>query len=39
MNLIIKTAKDVNKKARRLWLPNIPEVILLDNLEKKYDLE
>lgn len=37
MNLIIKTAKDVNKKARRLWLPNIPEVILLDNLEKKYD--
>ena len=38
MDLIINLAKDVGKQAKRLWLPNIPETILVDELEKKYNL-
>ena len=33
---IIDIANKVGKKARRLWLENIPETILVDNLEKQY---
>ncbi|MBQ9011841.1 MAG: type VII secretion protein EssC, partial [Bacilli bacterium] len=36
MKLIIDVSNKVNKKARRLWLSNIPETILVDNLENKY---
>ena len=37
MKLIIDTANKLNEKSRRLWLPNIPETILVDDLEKKYN--
>lgn len=36
---IIEVAKSVNKKAARLWLENIPPIILVDNLIKKYDVK
>ena len=38
MNSIIETAKKVNKKARRLWLQDIDELILVNALEKKYNV-
>ena len=37
MQLIIDTSNKIQKKSRRLWLPNIPEVIIADDLEKKYN--
>ena len=37
MKLIIDTANKTNQKSKRLWLPNIPETILVDDLEKKYN--
>ena len=37
MNSIIESAEKVNKKARRLWLENIPNIILIENIEKKYN--
>ena len=39
MQLIIDTANKLNKKSKRLWLPNIPEIILVDDLEKKYNFK
>ena len=39
MKEIINVASQTNKKARRLWLENIPETILIDELEKKYQVE
>ena len=39
LKLIIDTANRANKKAKRLWLENIPEVILEDEIEKKYNFE
>ena len=36
MNEIINAAKQSNKFARTLWLDNIPEIITIDNIEKKY---
>lgn len=38
LNEIINVSNMVNKKARRLWLENIPETILVDNIEKKYNV-
>ena len=38
MNSIIKTAEITNKKARRLWLENIPEIILEEDLRTKYQV-
>ena len=34
---IIDTANKTSKKSKRLWLSNIPETILIDNLETKYN--
>lgn len=39
LNNIIEVSNKVGKKAQRLWLPNIDEVILVDNLIKKYNYE
>lgn len=39
MNNIIEVSKVTNKKANRLWLDNIPEIILVDNLIKKYNIK
>ncbi len=38
LNEIINVSKTVNKKARKLWLENIPETILVDEIEKKYNV-
>ena len=38
MNSIIEVARRENKKARRLWLENIPDIILEKDLEKKYNV-
>ena len=38
MNEIIKISTEQNKKARRLWLENIPETILVDDVEKRYQV-
>ena len=35
---IIDVAETIGKKSKRLWLDNIPNIILLDDLEKKYNL-
>ena len=35
---IIQIANSVNKKAKRLWLPNIPAIITEDALRKKYNV-
>ncbi|MGN1371406.1 MAG: type VII secretion protein EssC [Candidatus Coprovivens sp.] len=35
---IIEVADMTNKKAKRLWLPSLPPVILLENLIKKYKI-
>ena len=37
MKLIIEISDKIGKKTRRLWLDNIPGVILVDNLERKYN--
>ena len=39
MKAIIDIANLVNKKSRRLWLENIPEIILEEQLEKKYNIK
>ena len=36
LKTIIETSKRVNKVSKRLWLDNIPDIILIDDLEKKY---
>ena len=38
MGEIINAAKQMNKKARTLWLDNIPEIITIENTEKKYNI-
>lgn len=38
LNEIINVSKTVNKRARKLWLENIPEIILADDIEKKYNV-
>lgn len=38
MNSIIQIANQLSKKAKRLWLDNIPDIILVDNLIKKYNV-
>lgn len=38
MKNIIEVSNSVNKKARKLWLDNIPPIILVDDLYKKYNL-
>lgn len=38
MKNIIEISNKINKRTRRLWLDNIPAIILVDNLEKKYNL-
>ena len=38
MNNIIEVSNMTNKKARKLWLDNIPEVILVSDLEEKYQI-
>jgi len=38
MRSIIGVSKDANKKARKLWLDNIPEIILVNDLEQKYSI-
>lgn len=39
IKLIIDVANKENLKTNRLWLDNIPNVILIDNLENKYNLQ
>ena len=39
MKEIIKVANETNKFAKRLWLENIPAVITIDNIEKKYNYQ
>lgn len=39
LDLIIDVAKQTNKKAMRLWLENIPEIILESNLRIKYQIQ
>ena len=39
MNEIIETSKKVNKKAKRLWLENIPEEITVEEIIKKYNYD
>lgn len=38
MEAIIQVANSVSKKAKRLWLENIPPIIISDELEKKYSV-
>ena len=37
MNSIINVSNHVGKKARKLWLDNIPPIITIGNLESKYN--
>ncbi len=39
LNFIVETAKIDNKKARKLWLDNIPSIIVVDDLNEKYQIE
>ena len=39
MNEIIKISNQVNKFAKRLWLDNIPSLILVDKVEEKYQIK
>ncbi len=39
MKEIINVANQVNKSAKRLWLDNIPPIILVDNVESKYQIQ
>ena len=36
---IIKVSKKTNKKCKRLWLDNIPAIILIENLIEKYEVQ
>ncbi len=38
MTEIINVANQVDKRAKRLWLDNVPEMILSDDVEKKYNI-
>ncbi len=38
MQEIIKVAGQTNKYAKRLWLDNVPQVILVDQVEQKYNI-
>lgn len=38
LKCIIEVSNKVQKRAKKLWLDNIPEIILVDNLEKKYNI-
>lgn len=38
LKYIIETSKKVQKQSKKLWLEKLPEMILVDNLEKKYPL-
>lgn len=38
MDSIIDIANNLNKRAKRLWLNDIEPIILVDNLEKKYNI-
>jgi len=38
MSSVIKIANETNKKANRLWLDNIPDVILESELEQEYNV-
>ena len=39
MDEIIKSAKKVNKKTKRLWLENIPPIITIEDLIKRYSFK
>lgn len=39
MKNIIETADKINQRAKKLWLENIPSIILVDNTEKKYNFQ
>ena len=39
LNNIIEVSKDTNKKSRRLWLDNIPNIVLEDEIERKYNIQ
>ena len=39
LNSIIEVSNQVGKKARKLWLDNIPDIIIEDDIEKKYDIK
>lgn len=39
LKYIMDVSNKVQKKSRKLWLDNIPNVILVDNLEKKYNVD
>ena len=39
LNNIVAVSNQVNKKSKRLWLPNIDPVILVDNLVDKYNIQ
>ena len=38
LNEVIRVAKEQDKKVRKLWLENVPDVVLVDELEKKYNI-
>lgn len=38
MKTIIEVSGSVNKRAKRLWLDDIPPIILVDNLKQKYGI-
>lgn len=38
MKTIIEVSGSVNKRAKRLWLEDIPPIILVDNLKQKYGI-
>ena len=37
LNNIIEVSKHENKRVRKLWLDNIPEIIFVNDIEKKYN--
>jgi len=39
MREIINVSGQINKYSRRLWLENIPSMILSDNIEEKYNIQ
>ena len=39
MKNIIEISNKINKRTKRLWLENIPSIILVDNIEKKYKFQ
>ena len=39
MNNVIEVSNATNKKTKRLWLDDIPPIILVDQLEKKYNYQ